>query len=209
MAMTDADKAYHQIKERIITVKMLPGSVIQEAKLMEELSLGRTPIREALKRLQTENLVVVAPRRGLFVADITITDLQQIYEVRVEIECLCARLAAQRFTPEHLQEMRGLVAEYQASDKEDKRLVLELDRRMHSLLARATGNKFLCDEFEQFYNLSIRIWHLAINRVEPEDIDIEAHLDILAAIEACDSCQAEERMRAHIQHFHHTIKNYL
>ena len=209
MALTDADRAYHQIKERIITVKMPPGSIIHEARLMEELKLGRTPIREALKRLQTESLVVVAPRRGLFVADITITDLQQIFEVRVEIECLCARLAAQRFTPEHLAEMHGMVAEYQACDKDDKRLVLELDRRMHSLLALATGNKFLYDEFEQFYNLSIRIWHLALGRIQSQDIDIEAHLDILAAIEEGDSCRAAERMRAHIQHFHHTIKNYL
>jgi DNA-binding GntR family transcriptional regulator len=209
MALTDADRAYHQIKERIITVKMPPGSIIHEARLMEELKLGRTPIREALKRLQTESLVVVAPRRGLFVADITITDLQQIFEVRVEIECLCARLAAQRFTSEHLAEMRSLVAEYQACDKDDKRLVLELDRRMHSLLALATGNKFLYDEFEQFYNLSIRIWHLALGRIQSQDIDIEAHLDILAAIEEGDSCRAAERMRAHIQHFHHTIKNYL
>jgi len=209
MAMTDADKAYHQIKERIITVKMPPGSVIQETKLMDELSLGRTPIREALKRLQTESLVVVAPRRGLFVADVTITDLQQIYEVRVEIECLCARLAAQRFTPDHLAEMRRLVAAYQAGDKDDKLLVLDLDRQMHSLLARATGNKFLCEEFEQFYNLSIRIWHLAINRINSRDIDVEAHLDILTAIEEGDSCRAEKRMRAHIQHFHQTIKNYL
>ena len=83
MHLTDAGKAYLQIKEKIITVEMLPGSVIQESKLMEELSLGRTPIREALKQLQSENLVVVAPRRGMFVADVAITDLQQVYEVRV------------------------------------------------------------------------------------------------------------------------------
>ncbi|MEW5960849.1 MAG: GntR family transcriptional regulator [Chloroflexota bacterium] len=209
MALTDADRAYHQLKERIITVKMPPGSIIHETELMAELRLGRTPIREALKRLQTENLVVVAPRRGLFVADITITDLQQIFEVRVEIESLCARLATQRFTPEHLAEMRELVAEYRAGDKENIRFVLDLDRRMHSLLARATGNKFLYDEFELFYNLSIRIWHLAINRIESKDIDLEAHLDILAAIEAGDSCRAEQRMREHIQHFHQTIKSFL
>ncbi len=94
MTLTDADKAYRQIKEKIVTVQMMPGSVIREAELMDNLRFGRTPIREALKRLQTESLVDVVPRRGLFVADITITDLQQIYEVRVEVESLCARSTA-------------------------------------------------------------------------------------------------------------------
>ena len=209
MTFTDADKAYRQIKQKIITAAMPPGSVIREAQLMEELGLGRTPIREALTQLKTERWVEVIPRRGLFVADIAITDLQQIYEVRVEIESLCARLAAQRFTPEHLQEMRCLVAEYQAADKTDKKWLLEHDRKLHSLLARATGNKFLYNQFEQFYNLSIRIWHVALSRIQPEDIDVVAHLDILAAIEAEDCEQAGQRMREHIQHFHNTIKLYL
>ncbi len=209
MALTDADKAYHQIREKIVTVEMPPGSVIRESLLMESLGLGRTPIREALKRLQTENLVEVVPRQGLFVADITITDLQQIYEVRVEIESLCARLAAERFTPDHLIEMEALIAEYQISDQSDKRWLLDHDQRLHHLLAQAAGNKFLYNEFEHLYNLSIRIWHLALNRIQPRDIDVDAHLAILAAIEAQDSCQAARRMREHIEHFHNTIKLYL
>ena len=198
-----------QIKEKIVTAAMPPGSVIREAQLMAELGLGRTPVREALTQLKTERWVEVIPRRGLFVADIAITDLQQIYEVRVEVESLCARLAAERFTPEQLHEMRCLVAEYQASDKTDKKWLLEHDQKLHSLLACATGNKFLYNEFELFYDLSIRIWHVALSRIQPEDIDVEAHLDILAAIEAQDREQAGQRMREHIQHFHNTIKLYL
>ncbi len=209
MKLTDADRAYQLIKEKIITVEMPPGSVIRETQLMKELGLGRTPIREALMQLETQNLVEVVPRRGLFVTEIAITDLQQIYEVRVEIESLCARLAAQRFTPEDLVEMKCLVAEYQAADKSDKKWLLDQDRRLHSLLARATGNKFLYDEFEKFYNLSIRIWHLAFNRMEAEDVDVAAHLDILAAIEAGDCNRAGQRMREHIEHFHNTIRLYL
>lgn len=209
MKLTDADRAYQLIKEKIITVEMPPGSVIRETQLMKELGLGRTPIREALMQLETQNLVEVVPRRGLFVTEIAITDLQQIYEVRVEIESLCARLAAQRFTPGDLAEMKCLVAEYQAADQSDKKWLLDQDRRLHSLLARATGNKFLYDEFEKFYNLSIRIWHLAFNRMEAEDVDVAAHLDILAAIEAGDCDRAGQCMREHIEHFHNTIRLYL
>jgi DNA-binding GntR family transcriptional regulator len=209
MHLTDAGKAYLQIKEKIITVEMLPGSVIQESKLMEELSLGRTPIREALKQLQSENLVVVAPRRGMFVADVAITDLQQVYEVRVELESLAARLAAQRIMAEQLMEFRYLIAEYRRADRCDKNLFLSLDRRFHQLLAEAAGNKFLRSEIEKFYNLSLRIWYLAFNRIRSEDVDVSAHVEILDAIEARDLSRSEARMREHIHHFHDMIRLYL
>jgi DNA-binding GntR family transcriptional regulator len=209
MHLTDAGKAYLQIKEKIITVEMPPGSVIQESKLMEELSLGRTPIREALKQLQSENLVVVAPRRGIFVADVAITDLQQVYEVRVELESLGVRLAAQRITPDQLMEFKYLIAEYVRADRCDKNLFLALDRRFHQLLAEAAGNKFLRTEIEKFYNLSLRIWYLAFNRIRSEDVDVSAHVEILDAVEARDLSRSEDRMREHIHHFHDTIRLYL
>ncbi len=209
MNLTDADRAYLQIKEKIITVEMPPGSVIQETHLIEELGLGRTPIREALKQLQSENLVVVAPRRGMFVADVAITDLQQIYEVRVTLESLCARLAAQRITPEQLGELKCLMTEYQGSDQGDKELVLSLDRRFHQLMAEAAGNKFLLSEVEKFYNLSLRIWYLAINSIQSRDFDLDAHFEIAHAIESRDCSRSEQRMREHIRHFHDTIKMYL
>ena len=209
MCLTNAEKAYRQIKEKIITLEMEPGYIIRETRLMEELGLGRTPVREALKQLQAENLVVVAPHRGLFVADIAITDLQQIYEVRVELESLCARLATERTTPEAFGQMKDLLAEYEQGDKKDQKRLIDLDRRFHTMLAETTGNKFLCYEFEKFYNLSLRIWHLALYQIQPAGVDIEAHIEIVAAIEAQDSAKAEQRMREHIQHFHDTVKQYL
>jgi len=209
MNLTDADRAYLQIKEKIITVQMAPGSVIQEIRLIEELGLGRTPIREALKQLQSENLVVVAPRRGMFVSDVAITDLQKIYEVRVELESLCARLAAQRITSEQISELKGLMAECRETDHNNKELVLSLDRRFHGLMAEAADNKFLRSEVEKFYNLSLRIWYLAINSIQSQDVDVDAHFEIAHAIETQDCDESERRMREHIGHFHDTIRLYL
>jgi DNA-binding GntR family transcriptional regulator len=209
MDVTDAGKAYLQIKEKIITVEMPPGSVIRESELMAELSLGRTPIREALKQLESESLVVVAPRRGMFVSDVAITDLQQIYEIRVELESLCARLAAQRVTPAQLDDFRRLAAGYQGADAADKARALSTDRDFHRILAEAAGNRFLQSEAEKFYNLSLRIWYLALNRVQPCDIDVEAHFEIVDAIEAGDHVRCGQRMREHIRHFHTTIRQYL
>lgn len=209
MKPTDAEKAYTQIKEKIITAKMPPGFVINEAELMEEFALGRTPIREAIKRLQTEDMVIVTPRKGMYVADIAVTDLLQIFEVRVEIESFATRLAAQRITEHEIIELQKLATAYQEADLSNKDCLIHLDGEFHSLLAEATHNKFLIKEIKYYYNLSLRIWYIALNYAKPDDIDINAHIEILEAIQAKDADRAGLRMRKHIQDFHKTIKQYI
>jgi DNA-binding GntR family transcriptional regulator len=209
MKPTNAEKAYTQIKGKIITAKMPPGSVINEAQLMEEFALGRTPIREAIKQLQSENLVMVTPRKGMFVADIAVTDLLQIFEVRIELESFATRLAAERITESELTDLQKLAKSYREVDLADKDTLIKLDGEFHALLANATHNKFLIKEIGYYYNLSLRIWYIALNYAKPDDIDIEAHIEILEAIQARDAEKAGQRMRKHIQDFHKTIKQYI
>jgi len=209
MKPTNAEKAYTQIKGKIITAKMPPGSVINEAQLMEEFTLGRTPIREAIKQLQSENLVMVTPRKGMFVADIAVTDLLQIFEVRVELESFATKLAAERINEGELINLQKLATAYQDVDIADKDALIKLDGEFHALLANATHNKFLIKEIEYYYNLSLRIWYIALNYAKPDDIDVDAHIEILDAIQARDAEKAGQRMRKHIQEFHKTIKQYI
>ena len=209
MKPTNAEKAYTQIKGKIITAKMPPGSVINEAQLMEEFALGRTPIREAIKQLQMENLVMVTPRKGMYVADIAVTDLLQIFEVRVELESFSTRLAANRITELEISELQKLAKAYQEVDLSNKESLIKLDGQFHALLAKATHNKFLIKEIEHYYNLSLRIWYIALNYAKPDDIDVDAHIEILEAIQAGDAEKAGLRMRKHIQDFHKTIKQYI
>jgi DNA-binding GntR family transcriptional regulator len=209
MKPTNAEKSYTQIKGKIITAEMPPGSVINEAQLMEEFELGRTPIREAIKQLQTENLVMVTPRKGMYVADIAVTDLLQIFEVRVELESFATRLAAERITQHEIIDLQKLAAAYRDADPSDKDCLINLDGEFHLLLAKATHNKFLIKEIEQYYNLSLRIWYIALNYAKPEDIDVDAHIEILEAIQVQDAIKAGQRMRKHIQDFHKTIKQYI
>ena len=96
-----SEQAYEQIRQKIVTLALPPGTVIDEARLQAELGFGRTPIREALKRLELERLVSIIPRRGIFVPPISLTDLQHLYEVRINLECLAAELASQRGTAVH------------------------------------------------------------------------------------------------------------
>lgn len=209
MKITDAEKAYKEIKKKIVTTELQPGALVNEAAMMEELALGRTPIREAMKQLQTDNLVTITPRRGMFVTDITVTDLTQIFEMRVELEPLAVRLAVRRIRKKELAKLRRLAEQYQNADTTDTEALLNLDRDFHALLAKATHNKFLRKDLMHYYNLSLRIWYLALHDAQPSDIDMDAHLEILEAIEALDVEKAEQRMREHIQKFHKTIKQYL
>lgn len=209
MAPTDSDQAYRRLKERIVTVEMQPGAVIREADLMSDLDLGRTPIREALKRLEAEDLVISAPHRGMHVAEISITDLTQMYEVRVELEALSAQLAAKRVQPKQLEGMRSLAAEYQQRDPDDLGQLFELDRRFHMALAGAANNRFLSRDVDRYYNLSLRIWYLALRFVRAQDIDVQAHLEMIDCVAAGDGAGAELAMREHLRHFHATIKHYL
>jgi len=209
MKITDAEKAYRQIKEKIVTTQLLPGALISEADMMNDLALGRTPIREAMKQLEADNLVTITPRRGMFVTNITATDLMQIFEVRVELEPLAVRLAGERMTQEELVELRHLAERYKDADITNTEAMLKLDCDFHTLLAQATHNKFLLKDLTHYYNLSLRIWYLALNHARAKDVDMDAHLEILKAIEAANVEKAKMRMREHIQKFHRSIKQYL
>lgn len=192
-----------------MSIELQPGAVIREAELMSSLELGRTPIREALKRLEAEDLVISTPHRGMHVAGIAITDLMQIFEVRLDLEALSARLAAQRIQPVELERMKALAREYQQQDQADLKGLFELDRRFHLLMAEAAHNRFLKREIGRYYDLSLRIWYMAFRFVRPSDVDVHAHISMLDCIEGGDIQGAEEGMRGHLRHFHTTIKEYL
>jgi DNA-binding GntR family transcriptional regulator len=209
MALTNAEIAYQLIKEKIITVEMLPGSIIQESQLMAQLDLGRTPIREALKQLEADKLVVAAPHRGTFVAEVQLTDLQQIYEIRSYLEGLGARLAAERATAQQIADMDKCCQHMAQPETLETRSLILLDRYFHHLLAKAANNRFIIGEIEQFYNLSLRLWHLSLPKIKPLDLDTQQHVLILQAIKDRAADQAEELMRRHIQRFHQTIRSLL
>ena len=209
MNQTNAEQAYQIIKSRIIRTELNPGAVINESELMDDLGLGRTPIREALNRLQSDDLVVVKPRRGIFVAELAITDLSQIVEVRVELRSLAVKLACQRITDSQLQQLEKLSDQFLNSSISSKQEMIELDSNFHALVQEATHNRFLISNLEYYYNLSLRIWHLVLPRATAEEIDVKAHFKIYQAIAAKDEDLAVKRISKHSRDFHKTIKNYL
>ncbi len=204
-----SDKAYQLIRQKIITLELPPLSAIDEQALMEDLQLGRTPIREALQRLSSEGLVFFAPRRGMFVADISITDLQKIFELRLILEGFCARLAAQRATPEQLALMTEIIEELKYVPAEDSRALMTIDERFHEVLYEAGDNEFLQDILNRLHALSFRLWYLVLERLGDVRAAMEQHIEITEALQARDEAKAELLLQHHISDFQQQIKSVL
>lgn len=201
-----SDRAYQLIRHKIITLELPPRSAIDEQALMEDLQLGRTPIREALQRLAAEDLVFFAPRRGIFVADVSLTDLQKIFELRMILEGFCARLAAQRVTEDQLAEMRSLIQELAQLPDGDRRNLMAIDERFHELLYQAADNEFLAQALRRLHALSFRIWHLVLDRLGSVRGAMEQHIEIVQALQVGDEEQAESLLQRHVIEFQQEIK---
>src|ERR1700748_3743892 len=123
-----ADRAYRALRDRLVTLRIPPGAPIDEDAIGRELKMGRTPVREAIKRLALEKLVTVFPRRGTFASEINITDLAHISDVRAQLEGHAAYRAAERITQEQRAELAGLLAELDIHrGADDLEALMELD----------------------------------------------------------------------------------
>src|SRR5947209_1630292 len=176
-----ADRAYDELRDQIVTLRIAPGAPIDEDQVGEELGMGRTPVREAIKRLALENLVSVFPRRGTFASEINITDLAQISDVRVQLEGHAAYRAAQRITPEQRSELDGLLDALAHSDGADGDLMV-LDADVHRFVHRCANNPYLEQTLSRYFNLSLRIWYLVLDRLPHVGARVHEHVEVLSAI---------------------------
>lgn len=198
--------AYRAIKARIISLEMPPASVVDENALVHELGVGLTPVRQALRRLALENLVVILPRRGTLVADLNASDLSKIYEMRIELETLATRLAAERATPQQVRAMDDLCHEYARLAKPlDNHAYLEIDQRMHMLLWQSAQNEFLEETLEGLFSHALRLWNFAVAHATDMDQAIDEHVTIFALVRQRQGEDAAAHMRRHISHFQHEM----
>jgi DNA-binding GntR family transcriptional regulator len=200
-----ADRAYHDLRNRIVTLRLAPGSVLREDELMPELGIGRTPLREAIKRLVLENLVAVEPRRGTSVTEVEAADIVHISEVRAELEGQAAELAATRLDAEHRELVEQLRAELDALGATDQESLMRLDERVHLAIWEASLNPYLMATLERYFALSLRIWYLVLTRVPTLGAAVHDQVALVDAVLARDPQQARELMREHILDFQREI----
>jgi DNA-binding GntR family transcriptional regulator len=205
-----ADRAYQGLRDQIVTLKIRPGQPIDEDRVGSELGMGRTPVREAIKRLALERLVTIFPRRGTFASDINITDLAQISDVRIVVEPHAARRAAQRITPAGREELAALCAELERRAGVDSGAdLMDLDARVHRFIYRCAENPYLTETCSRYFNLSLRIWYLAVDRLPELSSHVGEHRALLAAIAEGDGERAATLLCEHVQAFERAIRAVL
>jgi len=209
-----AEKAYELLVTKITRLELPPGSVLAEKSLIEELGIGRTPIREALQRLAIEGLAEHLPNRGMFVADITAQSVQQIYEFRSLLDGYAASLAASRASAGEIQDLRSLHKELvRATEDDDVDRYVALDRRFYAVLAASARNAFVAEAVPRIFNLHLRLWFFISKKIGGWHSIAASHeemtRDVVEAMARRDADGARRAMEIYIARRHVDIREIL
>jgi len=209
-AETNADRAYEIVRERLVMLDIRPGEPINDEHLAAELGVGRTPVREALKRLERDRLVIAYPRRGTFATAVDMTDLADISEIRRQLEPTAAARAARTATAESRARLTALAARIAEIDgTDDPREVLRHDVHVHREIYRASGNPHLEQILVSLDAHATRIWCLFLDRVPDVAGHVREHVALLEAIVTGDEATAAELTLAHVTGFEAAIRAVL
>jgi DNA-binding GntR family transcriptional regulator len=204
-----ADRAYAALRDRIVALRIPPGAPINEDALGREFEMGRTPVREAIKRLALENLVTVFPRRGTFASEINITDLAHISDVRQQLEGHAACRAAERLTAARGAELEALLDRIEAPGAASRDELMELDAEIHRFVHRASANPYLEETLARYFNLSLRIWYLVLDRLPHLTERVREHRALLEAIRDGEADRARAIAAEHVGTFATEIRSVL
>ncbi|MET4135414.1 GntR family transcriptional regulator [Pseudarthrobacter sp. PvP090] len=206
-----ADFAYRILCDELIVLDIKPGEPLNDEVISKRLGVGRTPIREAMKRLESDHLVVAYPRRGTFAAGVDIKDLAEISEIRHLLEPAAAARAARMASPKLRQELRDIAREVEQllPGMQAQQDLMRLDMRVHRTIYRATGSRHLQDVLIRYDNLATRIWSLVLEKLPPVSEHIAQHIELLECIAAGDSEAAARLTAQHVTDFEKLIRAVL
>ncbi|MCG8402432.1 MAG: GntR family transcriptional regulator [Firmicutes bacterium] len=173
---------FESLREAIIQGRLKPGERLMEIQLAEEMGVSRTPVREAIRKLELEGFVVMLPRKGAYVASFSVKDIVDIFEVRAALEGLAAGLAAERATPEELEEMeRAVLQIYEVSNGQNLGVLVEKDTNFHELIYKSSRNQRLVqivthlkEQIQRFRTTSLAVPGRGKHTVEEHKSIIEA-----------------------------------
>lgn len=203
----DKQHVYSELKRRIVLIEYEPGQVLREKDLIDELGVSRTPIREALIRLETEGLVRIIPSSSTMVTEVSFRNLKDVFEVRSYLIRLAGELAASRITDDELASLRSIVdAMVRESDPKG---FMELDLRFHEQVNRATKNDVLAHMLETLRNQSVRIWAFSQDMADYYDRLAEEHGALVDALAERDTAQSAELLEKHTKRFIEHIRQQL
>jgi len=200
LKIREVDKVYNIIKDLIIKNKLKSGSIVSEKELQKKLNYGRTPIREALIRLHYQDwLVDVIKKKGIFVSNIKLEDIQIIFELRYALERLIGKLATERISDTQIKKIEELIKKNECSKKISYSESIEFDSNFHNILVEATGNRFIADIFGKLFNYSTRLLYLQYaNRYKFDTLE---YREILNAVKDRNAEKTSNLLKKHVVDF--------
>lgn len=199
------DRAYRELEEMIVTLRLTPGQVLSEGEMVKQLGIGRTPVREALQRLAREGIVVVMPRRGVIVSEINIKSQLELLKLRREVERLMVRLAAERTTAAERSRFMDLAAAMRNSASENDDVgFMRLDREFNGMLATTCRNQFARRAIGLTQSLSRRFWYMHYKEVLDLPECALLHADLAEAIgkgDAESGAEASDVLMEYMERF--------
>lgn len=196
--MSDRRSVYEQLKQAILDNDLQPGQQLVETALAEKFAVSRTPIREALTRLEQDGLAT-PKRRGLFVRERSPQEIFDIYEIRCSLEAKAGQFAAQRRTEYDLQRLRRAVASAETVDREKSGAMMENNRAFHRAVWAATHNETLQDLLERLDLHLVRYPETTLAFPGRWDKATAQHAAVVEAIGRSDAAAASELMAQHFQ----------
>lgn len=197
---------FETLREAILNGTLKPGQRLMETQLAAEMGVSRTPIREAIRKLELEGLVVMIPRRGTYVASMSRKDIVETFEIRTALEALAVKLAVQRITSEELAEMRRIctVMEQAIAEKNLNRVV-ELDEAFHDIIFSASRNDRLAQIISLMREQIKRFRRATLSQENRQRLILGEHIEIMQAISDGNSSLAHELVVEHITKAEHAL----
>ncbi len=177
-----------------------------EIQLAEELGVSRTPVREAIRKLEMEGYVIMMPRRGTYVADLSIRDVNEVFEIRTSLESLASGLAAERITEDELEKLQRLLVEIGAHIKNgDMESIVRTDTKFHDLLYQASRNKRLVGIISNLREQLTRFRTTSMSYPGRLKATLEEHRNIVEAIAQGDEKAARKAAEHHMEKSEQTL----
>ena len=193
------EMVYEELKMQILTGTIIPGTRMMEVELAEEMGVSRTPIREAIRKLELEGLVTMIPRRGAEVAQITEKSMNDVLEVRRALDALCVELACDRISQEELQHLKKACDTFEEAVKtKDVKQIAQADVALHDIIVQATGNQRLIQLVNNLSEQMYRYRFEYIKDFSQHERLVEEHKDIYESIVKKDKETASNKAKVHI-----------
>jgi len=188
-----------------------PGKLLLEKELCEEFKVSRTPLREAITKLEEMKLVTVIPRYGTYVSEVDINEIRCAFEVKIKLEGLAGEVAAKRITADKLEELKTLISKSDALLKETggHRSFIEVDTRFHEIIYQAAQNPILQEILENLHSRCARLWISALIDTIPITSILQQLQEIYNALGKRDAERGKHLMEDHVRYFIDQIKSQL